>query len=212
MKSTVKLFVALALVLAAFSQYTATRAAPNYAYTLKGLSAEAAFVSTDPSGCVYTGAFVYGLAQALRSPQSGAKKPSPQISVSLYQYNACTNVQLLSAHGDAPLGKQDFEVAGNLENARLAAATVHMFDYASGTPFDISVDLTWKAISPLGHQNSHYSYNFQGCHIDSRYEGTFRFSQASGTVSDGSTNFTSSASTSANVNANRSGEVASGCE
>jgi hypothetical protein len=212
MKSTLKLLATLALVLATFSQYTATRAAPNYGFTFKGLSTDASFFSTDPSGCISTGVFVFGLDQALRYPQSENKQPVPQVSVSLYQSNTCTETQLVSAHGEALLGKHDFVVAGNLDSASLSAATVHMFDYQTGTPFDISVNITWKAVGPVNRQNSQYTYNFQNCHANSHYQGTMRFAEATGIVSDGSTNFTPSSSSNAQISSSKSGDVSSGCE
>jgi hypothetical protein len=117
---------------------------------------------------------------------------------------------MLSASGTTPLAPGEFEFANNLDMARLTT-TVHMFDRVSQTPMDVSLDLAWKATSPLGHQNSHYIYDFQRCHSNSRYDGAFRFARVSATVSDGRTNFGQLQSAEANIRLSRSAEVSHGC-
>lgn len=80
-------------------------------------------------------------------------------------------------------------MAGDLSSVRVRA-TVPMLDFVSKTAFDVTVDLTWTGTSSLGHQSSPVKVSFQGCHVNLKNNSGFRFAKASGTVSDGTTDFT----------------------
>ena len=210
MKTTIKLLVVTVLVLATFSQgITARAGGGGGTFRFKGQSANAHFSSVDPSGCIYTDVFVYASEQIIAT-QPGPGTPSSGASLSILQFDACTGTQLIGADGFASLTGPDFQVSKKLNSATLNT-TVNVFDYLTGTSYDVSIALTWTGISPLGRQTSEFHYQFAGCHQNYHNNGTFRFAQASGSVSDGVTDFAASPSADASISSAKSGSVSTGC-
>jgi hypothetical protein len=207
MKPTLKVLVVLALVAAVFSQ-SGTVSADDI-YKFKGYSAAAFFSDTDPSGCIISGGSVFVFENISHSPP-GPGSYSADVLVDLFQQDICTDTALLSASNAAPAESVEFNVAGNLETATVVA-TVPMFDSVSNTAFELTVDLTWTGTSPLGHQSSQSRVNFQGCHTNLKNTSAFRYAEASGTVSDGTTNFTPSPSEQGSIFRAQGGEISHGC-
>ena len=207
MKSTIKLLVVIALMVAGFSQYTTASAGSIFKF--RGQSADAFFSSVDPSGCTFTdvGAFPSeGVSQSPPGPGGSGSGVGMFISV----FDACTGTQLLAADGFASLADPDFQVFGKL-NAATLNAEVPMFDYISGTPFNVSVNLVWIGGSDISRQSFSSHFQSPGCKVYNRFRGTFRSAVASGTVSDGSTNFTPEPSLGASIASVRSGDMSIGC-
>jgi len=178
-------------------------------FKLKGQTANAHFSNVDQSGCIYTDVYVYA-SEEIVSTQPGPSTPSSGASVSIYQFDACTGTQLLGADGFVPLAEPDFQVSKKLESAGLNT-TVTVFDYLSGSSYNVSVALNWSAISPIGRQTSQSHYQFAGCHQKYNSNGTFRFAQVSGSVSDGVTDFAASPFSEASISSVKTGSVSTGC-
>jgi hypothetical protein len=104
-----------------------------------------------------------------------------------------------------------FKVDANLGSATLNA-TVTLTDTLSGLTFDVTVvDLTWRATSSWGQQNSHSSFLFLGCHINSHVNAAFRLAEAEGEILDGTINFTVGPSLAGNLFSAKSGDRSEGC-
>ena len=211
MKTTIKLATVLILMLATLSPGNTASAGGGGGGTfrLKGQTANAHFSNVDQSGCIYTDVYVYA-SEEIVSTQPGPGTPSSGASVSIYQFDACTGTQLLGADGFVPLAGPDFQASRKLDSAGLNT-TVTVFDYLSGASYDVSVALTWTAISPLGRQTSQSHYQFAGCHQKYHSNGTFRFAQVSGSVSDGITDFAASLFSDATISSVKTGSVSTGC-
>jgi hypothetical protein len=208
MKTTMKLLAVVALLLGMFGQ--ASSAAAAEVFRFKGRSASAFFNSIDPSGCFVTSATVGGVEETLRRPpREGSSTGLVFASVSLF--NLCTDTRVVNAFGTAPLSKSDLKIAGNLKTVYLTA-TVNVFDEISGTSFDVFIDLTWTATGDLMREKFHDTVNAEGCHFNVQSYGASRRAQASGTVSDGTINFTPEPSISAIIFSWKGGEVSHGCE
>jgi len=207
MKTTGKVLIMLALVVAVFSQSSNVSAADVYKF--KGYSAAAFFSETDPSGCVVTGGSVFVFENISHSPP-GPGSYTTDVLVDLFKQDICTDTTLMSASNIAPAEITEFNVAGNLDTATVVA-TVPMFDYVSSTAFDLTVDLTWTGTSSLGHQSEQYKVNFEGCHTNLKNNSAFRYAEASGTASDGTTNFTPSPSEQGSIFLAKGGEISHGC-
>lgn len=207
MRFTARLLAVFALTVATFSQSSAASAADVYKF--KGYSASAFFSTTDPTGCIVTGGSVFVFENISHSPP-GPGSSSADVLVDFFKSDICTNTILMSASNTAPAEIQTLQVAGNLDSATVIA-TAPMFDYVSNTAFTLAVDLTWTGASSRGQQNSQYKLNFQGCHINLKNNSGFRFAEASGTVSDGTTNFTPSPSTQGTIFLAKGGEISHGC-
>jgi len=207
MKSTVKVLALFALIVATFGQSSVVSAADVYKF--KGYSASAFFSETDPSGCIVTGGSVFVFENISHSPP-GPGSYSADVLIDLFKEDVCTNTSLMSAGSTGPAEIIEFEVAGNLDSVTLRAI-VPMFDYVSETAFDVTIDLTWSGTSSIGHQNNQYKVNFQGCHYQLKNNSAFRYAVASGTVSDGTTNFTPEPSVQGTIFLAKTGEISHGC-
>jgi hypothetical protein len=205
MRTTIKLLAVLALALTTFMQHSTASAATVFKF--RGETASAFFSSTD--GCIATDVFISATEGVSQNPP-GKGDPISQAFIFISQYNFCTDTLLLNAEGFALLSNADFDVSGKLDLATLNT-TINVFDFVSNTSFDIFIDLTWTGIGPLSRQSNNSHFNTPGCKIHSRFRGTFRSAEASGTVSDGTTNFTPEPSLGADLGLVKSGDVVIGC-
>lgn len=210
MKTTIKLLAVLALVVTAFSQHTTASAGGGQAFSFKGPSALATFSSIGPSGCIVTDVFVIASDGVFRDA------PGPDTilsfaSVTISQYDICNEIQLLLAYGSAsPLTEGEFDISKKLDSAALNA-TVNLFDEVSTTTFDVDVSLSWIGTGPISRQHTNSHFHTPGCIINSHGKGTSRTAEASGSVSNGATNFTPQASVDASLVQVKNGTVTIGC-
>ncbi len=204
MKTTIKLLAVIALVLTPFAHPSNASAGGKYRF--KGDTADAYYFSFD--GCVYTDVYVFTTEGKIQSPP-GPAGTSSWTDLWISQYDACTDTQLLSAGGGSSLADPDFQVFGKLDAARLNA-TVSVYDWVSDSNFDVHVDLTWAGYGPTSRQSSNSHYHFPGCKIHSQSRGTFRSADVSGSVSDGTTNYTPNPM-GGSLSSVRSGDLVIGC-
>lgn len=210
MKTTIKLMVILALLVVTFGQHTAASAGGGGggSYKFKGRSADAFFSSTDSSGCIITDVGVFASRGVLQSPP-GPGSAAAFTSVFISQYNACTGEQLLAADGSSVAGT-DFQVDKKFNSATLST-TVNVFDYESNLSFDVDINLTWIATGPLTRQLGNTHYDSPGCKLHTHFNDRSRPAEASGSVSDGTTNFTPEPSSGATLFSTKIGTVVIGC-
>ena len=71
----------------------------------------------------------------------------------------------------------------------------------------MSVALTWTGIGNPVRQSGNSHFRTPGFIINSHSTGTFRFAEASGSVSDGITNFTPNPTSSASIQNVKNGQV-----
>jgi len=207
MKTTIKLLAVLALVLATFSQHSFASA--GGVFKAKGKGASAFFSSVDPSGCVYTDVLVVGNEGFFQSPP-GPGNRSSGVDVAISQYDWCTDTLLLAAQGFAPLADPDLQVSEDLRSATLTA-TVNVYDYVSNSYFDVFIALVWTGSGAVNRTSSHTHFDSPGCQGNLRFIGSFRGAVATGSVSDGVTNYTPEPSLGYDIFKAKSGEVLIGC-
>jgi hypothetical protein len=184
MKTTVKILVVLALALAFFGTSITASAAPVFRNT--GVGADGFFYSE--SGCVSTDVGLFPRDQTFRNPPGPGDQGS-FLFLYISQYDFCAGQQVMYAEGFTGLAEDDFQGAKRLDWATLTT-TVNVFDYVSGTSFDVYIDVNWTAIGPAIRQNSHYHFHAPGCNYNSQYKENSRDAEVTGSVSDGITNFT----------------------
>jgi len=178
----------LSLVAFAFSTSTPrAHAASGTTFVSKfhGLSAQANFDNLSPDGCIDTFVFVDGFQNTFHKQTfSGA-------DVFIGQFDLCKNTQLLGASGftDNPT----FQIDKKLLSASLSA-TILVTDFVSGSTFNVSVSMAWTSTSAIGHENSTFHFHTKAFTENGHFSADFRDANASGTVSDGMTNFTPSPS------------------
>lgn len=207
MKPTIRLLAVLSLVLAIFSQHTSASAGGNFKF--RGEGASAIFSSADSSGCVWTDVYVNADEGIFQSPP-GKGNASSGVVLFISRYDACTDTQLLAAEGFSLLADPEFQVFGNLNSATLSAV-VNVFDYVSATNFDVFIDLSWEGSGSIIRQSSHSHFDAPGCKVNSRFIGSFRPAVATGSVSDGITNYTPEPSLGYDIYQAKSGDLFIGC-
>lgn len=89
----------------------------------------------------------------------------------------------------------------------VAFATLGCFDFFGGSSFDVFVDLSWLGVGNPVSQSSHFHSRSPGFIVNGRFSGTFRSAEASGSVSDGVTNFTPEPADFAQIISAKSGSV-----
>lgn len=210
MKTTIRLVALFAIVMVMFGQPTGAWAGggTNNGH-FKDLGADAYFQSTDPSGCIVTEVRLFTSQHYFQSPP-GPGIREPFVSLDIFQNDVCTGMQLFQASGGTTTNI-DLQVDRHLNWATLSAV-VPAFESVSQTFTDMYIDLAWTAVGPRTHQNHHEHFKSPGCHVMFRSSGVFRSAEASGSVSDGVTNYTPETALVANIFSTKSGNVTVGCQ
>ena len=157
---------------------------------LRGPLVNATFTVLDQTGCIETDTFVSA------NLPSYQQLPGPPVttgvaSVSIFEYDACTDTTILDASGlTEALPAGALQVSKQLDQASLVM-TLPMTDIDTGATFDVDVNVAWAGTSAIHRDdvNSNDLYG-RGCHVLNRWKGSGRTADASGTVFDGVTNYT----------------------
>lgn len=165
----------------------------------RGPLVNASFSDVDPSGCIQTDAFV----TANRPTDQHLPGPGTTMgiaAVTIYRYDACTETTLLDAAGQTDaLPAGDFEISSQLDRAALHT-TLALTNFDTGDVFDVTVDVDFVGTTDItrDHDNTN-EFLGGGCHVLNRWKGSGRVADASGTVSDGTTNFIATPTDSAEI-------------
>lgn len=195
MKPTIKLTAVFVLLLVTLSPQAVASADM---YRNEGRTAWANFYSTDASGCVRTHVeietgedFIY--------------------SISIAKYDMCLGHSFFEAYGNKMLSKSDVRFIGNLDAVKLTT-TVQVTDFEQALSFDVSIDLTWTGTGEIVLNKGHFNDVSTDCHVNAKWKSQYREAQASGTVSDGTTNFTPVLTHNAELYSWKQRRVSQGCE
>jgi hypothetical protein len=173
MKLTMKLLAVFGLVLTTFNPQAAA-SADMYRY--EGYGVWATFYSIDTSGCIKTAVNI----------ELGE---NVMYSIALSQYDLCLGQGVLDAYGYKLLSKSEVKIE-NMNSATLKT-TVHVTDNYRNIDSDVSIDLTWTGTGDvLAYHDHHHDQPWPHCTMNGIDRQRYRAAQASGTVSDGTTNFT----------------------
>jgi hypothetical protein len=153
-------------------------APPLDAQHSQSISGDAFFLST--SGCVQTWVGIYpvlGIAQ----PPGDPATISSSLNMQLQRIDTCTNTTLLDgAAGPVSLPTGAFQMQSSLTKGSLHA-TVNVVDTVSGATIPVTIDIVYDG--QRGVNNCTYSW-------DKGYVSFWCTVTATGTVTDGTTNFT----------------------
>ena len=166
---------------------------------LRGPLVNASFSSIDPSGCIETDTFVTAN-RPTEQQLPGRGTTTGIAAVNVFAFDACTGATLLQAVGESDaVPAADFQVSSQLLWASLHT-TIPVSNIDTGAVFDVVVDVDWTATSDItrNHSNTNDQYG-GGCHVLNRWKGSGRVADASGLVSNGVTDFTPTATTSAEI-------------
>jgi len=166
---------------------------------LRGPLVNASFSSTDPSGCIQTDTFV--TANRPTDQQLPGRGTTTGIAaVSIFEFDSCSDTTLLQAVGETDtVNAADFQVSRQYDWASLRT-TITLTNIDTGKTFDVDVNVAWTGTSDIrrDHSNTNDLYG-GGCHVLNRWKGSGRDADASGSVSDGVTNYIPAATQSAEI-------------
>ena len=200
MRRPLVVFSAAALVAVAFSALAfaprSASAAGTVTSTGSGASASASFFAD--IGGVQTSTFVFASDHSFSDP-SGTFEGS-DVFVDIFQFDPGNprnprDDKFHSFSGYAELPSGQFQVADDLSSATLSAV-VNVCEFEGKQPppqpncFDVTVDLSWAGTGVVQTFSGKSNSRFDGCKVHSTFSGSFRSASATGTVSDGTTNFT----------------------
>jgi hypothetical protein len=205
MRTRLLLVVSLALALMALALPARAAGAETLHFSFAGQTADATFFSTDPSGCVSTEVFLL-VTDGRSKSGSGPPTVAPSAIIIVSQADTCTQTVLIAADGTAVLAPGQFQIDNQLTAATLTA-TIEVFDFVSGASFPLEVNVSWTGVGGLSSSKTHVHQTFPGFKVNRRDDRTFRDATASGTVSDGTTNFTPEPTTEAELASVKNGEV-----
>jgi len=178
----------LLLSLVAFSFTTSTPkayAASGKTILIKGhgLHVESGFDYLGSDGCTETTVYVDAFQNRVHNQTVSTA------DVFIGMFDNCTNTTIMDASGGTD--NPTFQIDKDLLSASLSAI-VPVTDTVSGNTFSVSVNMTWTSTSAIQHQNITQHYQTQGITINSHSNADIRDAIASGTVLNGTTNYTPS--------------------
>jgi hypothetical protein len=196
MKPTMKLLAVLGLLLASFSPQAAASADGARSTWHEDI---AFFHSVDDSGCIDTRVSI----------ETGADYLA---SISIVQHDRCQGQLIMEAYGNKPLKKSEIHYTGNLGSTTLRT-NVQVTDFQRNLTLSIRVDVTWTGVGEINEVHDHQNFSpSPGCHVNYQHWGKYRSASVSGTVSDGTTNFTPEPTTSADMQFTKTISTSQGCE
>jgi hypothetical protein len=157
---------------------------------LRDKLADAQFTSRDSTGCIQTDVVV--LAYTAKETGSPAVV-EPMVNVTYAVNDICNALLLRSGFGSTNV--INFRMDGGLGSTH-AEATVPVSDDQNGTTINLYVNLDWTGVSDISVlKDKDHTITTPGFIINFHLTDSFRDATATGSVSDGTTNFTPPGST-----------------
>ena len=156
-------------------------------FRFHGLSAFAFFDNVN--GCIDTSVSVDGFQNTVN------KQTTSGADIFIDQFDNCAGTELLAAEGST--SNPSFQIDKKLLSASLSA-NILVTDFLSCNStcntFNVSVSVAWTSTSAIAHEQESFHFHTKGFTENAHFNADFRDANASGTVSDGTTNFTPSPS------------------
>ncbi len=194
---------------AVFASPGTTRAAGQVShYRFAGNTAQAYFQGLDPSGCVETRAEVI----VIRGQAVYANRSSEMAAafVTLSQMDFCTPdpTRRLGVAGSTELTAQQFQLDNHFDSAWLNTE-LELCDFATGSGlcFPVTINLNWSGTGRVSARTLSTMMRDAGLVIHSTIGGVGRGAQASGSISDGTTNFVPANSVSGSIGAMKEAQL-----
>lgn len=162
------------------------------------LSADATFESYDPTGCVNTQVAVF--VRGAKVDGNGSSSDKARVHLVITVLDECEDVGLLKAEGKAQLKDGEFRYNPLLRWATLNT-TISMSVYKSEEKFDTTVALAWSGVEPSVSADTSTVPEQLGRfeRMSAPVRRTLRLAEASGTISNGTDNFTPEPSIDASI-------------
>ena len=200
-------FVSLLTVSTCLALAVPAAAAPHAQHSrVQGDTASAEFISYDASGCIYTGVFVF-VSESREHTQPGAPTDGGQVFADITRYDVCQGFALVDAlFGDAQIAPEEFQTSGNAQSATFHKTLV-MSSFLTGNSTPVTFDLTWTGDGDPTTSHTHQVYSSPGLRFSASLHGTSRPATATGSITDGTSQFAPLPSISASLNSTTTGSV-----
>lgn len=186
MRTRLLTVASLALVLLALALPARAAGAETLHVKFKGQTAQAEFSSTE--GCVETTAYVLASVGEFKT-DSGGREWGSAGEVYLFQSDLCTQTQLLGGYGIEMLMPGEFQIDEEFTEATLNT-TIEVTDRVAGRTIPLNVSVAWDGYGGTFSDDTRFHEDSPELRVNFHLAGTFRQATASGTVTDGTTNFT----------------------
>jgi hypothetical protein len=157
---------------------------------------DAYFRDVGPKGCIKTEVFVFA--------HSGNNDAAPEASVQISRINECMDDSeaeiLMDASGTVQLAKKSLIVDSQVQSAYLNT-TVQVYDSVTEKNIQLRLNLIWTGTSDLKQSRRDFFYQAPGVLVktNKNFNSISRIAQASGSLSDGFTNYASGISEDAEI-------------
>jgi hypothetical protein len=162
-----------------------------------------AYFSSD-DGCISNSVYVDA------GEHAGATQTSmggPSVNLWVSSWNHCTWTTSFSGSAyQVRLSSDALQLSRQVTSASLNT-TIPVMNYFTWQQVPLTIKLTWTNTSAPVKSSQTFRYQSEDFMSSGRYSGTYAPAQASGTVSDGTTNYTPAPTTSAQIAYVRSGQV-----
>jgi hypothetical protein len=148
--------------------------------------ADAQFTSLDFTGCIQTDVVVFAGSSRIKDTGS-PPDVEPMVNVTYSVFDICNLVLLRSGFGSTNV--VNFQMDSGLVAAH-ASATVPATDDQNGTTINLYVNLDWSGVGDILNLRVKEFVDTPPFSVKMRAKGSFRDATVSGSVSDGTTNFT----------------------
>ena len=202
MKTGISVFVAvnLLLTIVSFPLEAFAHGADTSSFRGETVVAVAVFSSVDEAG-MQTDVFIVAEDSKGRSAPDPVIDPSSGLELHIFRFDSacppsiggCPAHTMIGRAFVRPLADKDFQAPAISpgSSARLST-TVSVFDQVANSFFDVLIDLTWVCIGEVDRSNypRHFVLPGISVEIESVQNTGFCSAEASGSISDGLTNFT----------------------
>jgi hypothetical protein len=137
---------------------------------------------------------------------TGPLEKASTATIAVSQFDDCTQTLLVLGEGFAVLAPGQFQIDSQLTTASLTA-TIEIADAVSGASIPLDLSVHWTGVGDTFSSKDRFHQTFPGIKIVKRFDGTGRLAAASGTVSDGTTNFTPEPASFAQLSSLKRGEL-----
>jgi hypothetical protein len=155
-------------------------------FNAKDRLADAQFTSFDSTGCIRTDVVVFAGSSKIKDTGSPLDV-EPMVNVTYAVGDVCNQVLLRSGFGSTNV--TNFQMDSGLVAAH-ASATVPAGDDQHGTTIYLYVNLDWSGFGDITTLRLKDHFDTPSSSVNFRAKGNFREATVSGSVSDGTTNFT----------------------
>lgn len=209
MKKWIYVLITMALILAIFFLPLPAFAGQSDTFSYKGDSESsfASFSSVDEAG-IQTNITI-NAHDNTRHVAPGAVETSSGVELQIFQFDStcppwisgCPTYIMIARAINAPLADKDFQApAVALGSWAKFNTTVNVFDQVSNASFDVFIDMTWTCLGDVTRDNRGYRFVLPSAVIDiASNHNAYCDAQASGSISDGQTNFTPNSSLDAGI-------------